>query len=400
MLKNKKDLLILFSLWLLVFAASSQIMIISPILPRIGEQLHIDVTLQGTLVSAYAILVGLMALVMGPISDKIGRRRILLYGSAGMAIALSLHGLAFDYFSLLLVRSLAGVAGGILSGAAVSYVGDYFPYDKRGWANGWIMSGIAMGQIVGIPLGTVLAAQLGFQAPFLVFAVIMALDFFIVLKYLPQPDVELDKNRLTVSSALKKYAEMLRHTEILAASISYLTMFLSVSVFIVFLPTWLEKSFGVSGNQIASLFLVGGIANVLTGPIVGKLSDRIGRKRLIITSCVGFSVILFSSTFVILNFWVAYPIFFMIMVLVAMRISPFQALLTAMVDAKQRGALMSLMIGIGQVGFGLGGALAGPIYLFGGFGLNSAIGGVMILTMAFLVWRFLPEPSLTEETVR
>ncbi len=398
MLKKNKDFLILFSLWLLVFAASSQIMIISPILPRIGEQLNINETLQGTLVSAYAILVGLMALVMGPISDKIGRRRILLYGSSGMAIALSLHGLAFDYYSLLFVRSLAGVAGGVLSGAAVSYVGDYFPYDKRGWANGWIMSGIAMGQIVGIPLGTVLATQLGFQAPFLVFAVIMALDFFIVLKYLPQPNVELDKNRITVVSALKKYAEMLTHTEIIAASISYLTMFLSVSIFIVFLPTWLEKSFSVSGNQIASLFLVGGIANVLTGPVVGKLSDKIGRKRLIITSCLGFSIILFSSTLIISNFWVAYPVFFIIMVLVAMRISPFQALLTAMVDARQRGALMSLMIGIGQVGFGLGGAIAGPLYLFGGFGLNSVIGGFMILIMAFLVWRFLPEPNLNETT--
>jgi len=398
MLKKNKDFLILFSLWLLVFAASSQIMLISPILPRIGEQLNINETLQGTLVSAYAILVGLMALVMGPISDKIGRRRILLYGSSGMAIALSLHGLAFDYYSLLFVRSLAGVAGGVLSGAAVSYVGDYFPYDKRGWANGWIMSGIAMGQIVGIPLGTVLATQLGFQAPFLVFAVIMALDFFIVLKYLPQPNVELDKNRITVVSALKKYAEMLTHTEIIAASISYLTMFLSVSIFIVFLPTWLEKSFSVSGNQIASLFLVGGIANVLTGPVVGKLSDKIGRKRLIITSCLGFSIILFSSTLIISNFWVAYPVFFIIMVLVAMRISPFQALLTAMVDARQRGALMSLMIGIGQVGFGLGGAIAGPLYLFGGFGLNSVIGGFMILIMAFLVWRFLPEPNLNETT--
>jgi len=59
---------------------------------------------------------------------------------------------------------------------------------------------------------------------------------------------------------------------------------------------------------------------------------------------------------------------------------------------------MSLMIGIGQVGFGLGGAIAGPLYLFEGFGSNSVIGGFMILIMAFLVWRFLPEPNLNETT--
>lgn len=392
--KNKQDLLIIFSLWLLVFAASSQIMIISPILPRIGEQLHINETLQGTLVSAYAVLVGIMALIMGPISDKIGRRRILLWGSGGMALALALHGLAYDYFSLLAARSFAGMAGGVLSGASVSYVGDYFPYDKRGWANGWIMSGIAVGQIVGIPLGTVLASSLGFQAPFLVFAVFMVFAFFIVLRFVPQPNVELDISQLTVANSIKKYRVMLQNKQVIAAAFSYLLMFLSVSVFIVFLPTWLERTFHTTGNQIASLFLVGGIANVITGPIVGKLSDTIGRRSLIITSCVGFSIVLFACTFVITEFWMAYPMFFIIMALVAMRISPFQALLTEIVDAKQRGALMSLMIGIGQVGFGIGGAVAGPLYMEGGFVMNAFFGAFLILGMAFLVWKYLAEPKL------
>lgn len=392
--KQTQDRFIIFALWLLVFAASSQIMIISPILPRIGEQLGINETLQGTLVTAYAVLVGVMALVMGPISDKIGRRKILLIGSGGMAIALALHGVAVNYISLLTVRSLAGMAGGVLSGAAVSYVGDYFPYEKRGWANGWIMSGIAMGQIIGIPMGTVLANAFGFRAPFLIFSVVMIFAFIIILQFVPQPNVELDKHDLTVSSAIRKYLIMLRKTEVIAASLSYFTMFLSVSLFIVFLPTWLEKSFSVSGNEIASLFLVGGIANVITGPIVGKLSDKIGRKRLIITSCVGFSITILATTLVVSSFVIAYPVFFVIMALVAMRISPFQALLTAIVDARQRGALMSLMIGIGQVGFGIGGALAGPVYLHYGFFVNSLLGGITILIMAFLVWRFLPEPEL------
>ncbi|TNE72865.1 MFS transporter [bacterium] len=393
--KSTQDRFILFALWLLVFASSSQIMIISPILPRIGEQLGINETLQGTLVTAYAVLVGIMALVTGPISDKIGRRKILLYGAGGMAVALACHGLAVNYLSLLLVRSLAGMAGGILSGAAVSYVGDYFPYERRGWANGWIMSGIAMGQIIGIPLGTVLANEFGFRSPFLIFSVGMIGAFFLILRFVPQPNVELDKNDLTVITAIKKYIQMVKQPIVAAASLSYLTMFLSVSVFIVFLPTWLEKTFSVSGNQIASLFLVGGIANVITGPVVGRLSDTVGRKRMIITSCLGFSAIIYSSTLLITTFTIAYPVFFLIMVLVAMRISPFQALLTALVDSKQRGALMSLMIGIGQVGFGLGGAIAGPIYLHGGFAMNSIIGGTTILIMAFLVWRFLPEPKVS-----
>ncbi|MFC2086035.1 MFS transporter, partial [Bacteroidota bacterium] len=117
--------MVLFALWLLVFAASSQIMIISPILPRISEELAIPESLGGTLVTAYGVLLGIFALIVGPISDRIGRRRILLYGTGCMTAALTLHAVAVDYTSLLLVRALAGASGGILSGAAVSYVGDY-----------------------------------------------------------------------------------------------------------------------------------------------------------------------------------------------------------------------------------------------------------------------------------
>ena len=108
--------LIVFSLWLLVFSASSQIMIISPILPQIGEQLDIADTLLGTLVTAYSLMVGLFAVISGPISDRIGRRRILLMGTGIMVVSLVCHYLVVDYFSFLAVRVFSGMAGGISVG--------------------------------------------------------------------------------------------------------------------------------------------------------------------------------------------------------------------------------------------------------------------------------------------
>ncbi len=118
-------------------------MIVAPILPRISEELGIPVASLGTLATAYAVSVGVFALVTGPISDRVGRRRVLIGGALVLTIALVLHGLARSFGSLLLVRSFAGAGGGALSGAAVAFVGDYFPSNRRGWANGWIMSGIA-----------------------------------------------------------------------------------------------------------------------------------------------------------------------------------------------------------------------------------------------------------------
>ncbi len=381
---------------MLVFSASSQIMIISPILPRIGEELSIPDTLLGTLITAYSLMVGVFAIISGPISDRIGRRRILLIGAGIMTVSLACHVFVVDYMTFLGVRLFSGAAGGILSGAAVSYIGDYFPYSRRGWALGWVMSGSAFGQIFGIPMGVVLAGQWGFRAPFYLFSITMMLTFFLLLARLPQPPIRKREGQLTIKGAISDYWAMLMQREIAAASVAFFLMFLGVSIYIVYLPTWLERSLGFSANQIATLFLVGGIANVLTGPQAGKLSDRIGRKLIILLSCVGLFVVMLSTTIVVKNMWVAYPLFFITMVLIAMRISPFSALLTALVPDHNRGSLMSLTVALGQVGFGLGGALAGLAYADLGYGSNTIIGAISVLGMGLIVWFLVPEPTREE----
>ena len=390
--------IIVFALWLLVFAASSQIMIITPILPQIGEELGIGESVLGTLVSAYSIMVGIFAIVAGPVSDKIGRRRILLLGTGIMTGALLMHHFVVGYYSFLAVRVGAGCAGGILSGAAVSYIGDYFPYNRRGWATGWVMSGMAFGQIAGIPIGIVLAGAFGFKVPFYLFAAAMAATFGLIWFRVPQPDVQLAAGRLTVASAVRNYRAMLARRDIAAAAVAYFTMFLGVSFFVVYLPYWLEQSLGATPNAIATLFVVGGIANVLTGPQAGKLSDRIGRKRIIILSSIGLSLVMLLTTVLVREFWAAYFLYFTIMVLVAARISPFSALLTALVSDERRGSLMSMTIALGQIGFAVGAAAAGPLYSRFGYGSNTVLGAAAVLIMAGIVAYLVPEPAPHDDT--
>ncbi len=386
------DLLVLFALWLLVFSASSQLMIVAPMLPQISRELDVPGEMQGVLVSAYALMVGIFALIVGPISDKYGRRRVLLAGTALMAIALTLHAAATTFTVFLLVRLLAGLAGGVLTGSAVSYVGDYFPYNRRGWANGWIMSSTALGQIAGVPLGTVVADSLGFRMPFLMFAVTMAVTFLLVWQFVPQPDVERAQEKLTVSDALRKYWRLLHRGEVVAGAGAYMLMYFSFAFLVVFLPTWLASEFAATQRQIASVFFVGGIANVITGPIAGRLSDRIGRKGLVIYASLGFALVSALLTFVTTAFWIVYPLFFVMMILVAARMSPFQALVSSLASGAQRGSLMSLAVSIGNLGSAVGGSLAGLAYARFGYRSNTMLGAVAVVLMAALVWRFLPEP--------
>ena len=382
---------ILLTLWLVVFSSSSQVMIMAPILPRIANELGLPLSQLGSLITAYAASVGLFALLTGPISARIGRRRILVVGSLLMTGALSLHLMADGFFSLLALRALAGMAGGILSGASVAFVGDYFPSGQRGWANAWIMSGMAGGQMAGIPLGTILSEQLGFKAPFLAFAVTMAVATLMSWWLIPELKSSLQSTGFTLPGMLGGYMQLLTKPGVAAATLAYFLMFLGISLYVIYLPAWLASSMGFEAASIAGLFLVGGIANILAGPRAGKLSDARGRKPVILAASVGITLLLAGAPLVTTGYWLIFPLFFGLMGLFASRASSFQSLLTELVSEGQRGSLLGLTMALGQVGFGLGGSLAGILYTRLGFVSNALFAAMAALLAAGLVWRHLPE---------
>lgn len=395
--RRREQLTVIAALWLMVLASSSQVMVIAPILPRIGEQLAVDEAMLGMLVTGYAIALSAMAVIAGPVSDRVGRRRILLVGTGAMTLALCLHPLTDTFTTLLLARILAGAAGGILTGSAVSYVGDYFPYERRGWASGWVMSGFAVGQIAGVPAGTLLAGEYGYEAPFILFAVVMAVAFVLTLLRLPQPSVE-RATSLSIGGVLSGYVQLLKNPAVSGAALAYAAMFFSISNFVVYMPTWAETDLAMTGRDIALMFGIGGVASVVFGPRAGKLSDRFGRRPLIILSCVGTALLFAATTLWVVNATTAYLMFFVTMLLVALRISPFQALLTALAPAQQRGALMSLVVAVGQLGGGLGGAVAGVVYADAGYLGCTLLAAGSVLVTALIVATRIPEPELRTET--
>jgi predicted MFS family arabinose efflux permease len=184
-------------------------------------------------------------------------------------------------------------------------------------------------------------------------------------------------------------------------------MYFGLGLLIVYLPQWLTGQFpldieiggqplllfGMPVDFIAALFAVGGVVSVLTSPVAGALSDRIGRKPLILASCFGLAVVTLLVTYVVTVRWRAYPLYVAIMLLFALRMTPLQALLTALVPARQRGTLLSLTIAVGQIGTGIGASLGGVLYAELGYRANTFVSAVSILLMAALVWRFLPEPA-------
>lgn len=382
--------LILFALAMVLFTTSAQFLIVSPILPRIAEALTVPEENLGALITVYAIAVGGFAIVAGPISDRIGRRAILRWGTLWMGVALLLHGFASSYEALMGLRFLAGTASGILGGASVAYVGDVVPNARRGTALGIVTSGFAFGQVLGIPLGTLLAGVAGYQAPFVAFGVLMiAVSALCWLVLEPSPRRE---GRFGLAEALDSYRWIFAQPALIAVNVSSTTMMLSVSVFIVYQPLWLERTFDADERWIAALFAGAGLANAASGALAGAASDRLGRKSLVLIASGGLAACMIATPF--MTSWAAIcALFCVTMGLAGMRMAPLNAWVTGLVDAEHRGALMAVWLATGQIGFALGSAMAGWAWSAGGFLANAALGCAAALVTAVILAVGVPEPA-------
>lgn len=391
MSERKRSGLILFALWLLMLASSSQFLIMAPILPAIGKQLGIETDILGTLIAVYSISLGVVALFAGYLSDYIGRKNILLLGSGMMAVVLLLHPLAYDYFSLVTVRIMTGIAGGILTGSCVSYVRDYFPYEKRGWANGVIATGSAVGQIGGIPIGIILSDGMGFAWPFVIFGIIMCLAFVLIYFGIPHLAVSRQKLDLQPAQFLQSYRSIIRKPLYQRLALGYVLMYFSITIFLVYFPEWIETRFRASANEVSFIFLIGGIASLVAGPTAGKLTDMIGRKpvNILVNALLA---ILFAVTVALVcpPKWYAIILFSLAMFFISGRLISFQSLSSDVTNLQSRGQVMCLLIAIGQLGMSLGAGMAGYIYSHHGFAFNLLIGALACVLMGLLVWRKVP----------
>lgn len=391
MSEKQRSGLILFALWLLMLASSSQFLIMAPILPAIGEQLGIETDILGILIAVYSISLGVVALFAGYLSDYIGRKNILLIGSGMMAVTLLIHPLAYDYYSLVVIRLMTGIAGGILTGSCVSYVRDYFPYEKRGWANGVVATGSAVGQIGGIPIGIILSDGFGFAWPFVIFGFVMCLAFILIYFGIPHLAVGKRNLKLQPLQFLQSYRSIIRQPIYQRLAIGYILMYFSITIFLVYFPEWMDARFGASAGEISFIFLIGGVASLIAGPTAGKLTDMIGRKPVNILINL-LLALLFSITVAMVcpPKWYAIILFSLAMFFISGRLISFQSLSSDATTLESRGQVMCLLIAIGQLGMSLGAGVAGYIYSHHGFTSNLLIGALACVLMGLLVWRKVP----------
>lgn len=346
----------------LQFTVILDFMVLSPLGAILMDTLHVTTQQFGLVVSAYAFSAGAAGLLTAGFADKFDRKKLLLFFYAGFILGTVLCAVAPSYPLLLGARIITGIFGGVIGSISFAIITDLFAMEVRGRVMGFVQMSFAASQVLGLPIGLLLANRFDWHAPFWMIAGVGAVMGLVMVVKLKPVDkhlhLRIEQNALqhllyTLTRA--DYAKAFFATSLLATGGFMLMPFGSA---------YSIHNLGITLDQLPLIYLITGFATILFGPITGKLTDKIGKFRMFtIGSVIAIAMVAVYTHLGITPLWELIALNVILFVGLTARMISSSALLTAVPDAKDRGAFMSINASTQQLSGGVASIIAGFIVL-------------------------------------
>jgi len=374
----------------LQFTIVLDFMILSPLGAILLQELSIGTRQFGLVVSAYAFSAGVAGILAAGFADRFDRKRLLMFFYAGFLVGTLLCGLAPNYHLLLAARIFTGLFGGVIGSISFAIIADLFPLHMRGRVMGTVQSSFAASQVMGIPVGLFLANHFGWHSPFLMIAGLgTCVGVLLALKLKP----------LVGHLEVATHRHPLRHLLRTATNSRYLvgfsaTMLLATGGFMLmpFGSAFSVHNLGISLERLPMVYMATGLTAMAAGPLLGRLSDRFGKYRMLCISTIACCAIVVAYTHLGTT-----PIGWVIAINCAMfvaisgRMVSAMAMTSAIPAMTDRGAYMSVNSSMQQFAGGIASWMAGVIVVQTASGrierydvLGWVVAGAMVLTMVLM----------------
>lgn len=362
-MKDERRERLLYLLAAITFLIFFQAYMVAPLIPRLSRMMGVSAQNIGLLVPAYLIPYGVSTLFFGLLSDRIGRRRIMLVSLIAFAVLTGLTATAATASQMIAWRFLTGLGASGVVPLALALVGTLFPYEQRGRPLGWLFGAMAGGMAFGSTFGVLLEAVVGWRALFLAVSICGMVGVVMLLPYCDLLGKQPGTRTMTVASMLLGY-KLLLSTRRAQRTYAYV---LVNAIFHSGIFTWLglffEQRYRLGEVGIGLALLGYGVPGFLLGPLIGHLADRQGRRRLIPAGIglAAFSVFLLVPT---------EPLAVAVVAVTALSLGydltqPLLAGIVTSLDPKRAGQAMGLNVFTLFIGFGLGSLLFGWILQLG-----------------------------------
>lgn len=374
----------------LQFTVVLDFMILSPLGVLVMQELQISTQQFGFVVSAYAFSAGVTGIFAAGFADRFDRKKMLLFFYIGFVFATFLCGIATNYIFLLGARILTGIFAGVLSSISFAIVADLFPLQVRGRVMGFIMTAFAASQVFGLPIGIYISNLWGWQSPFLMIAGISGIVGFVIFFYLKPVTTHLDNK--VERHAFLHLIKTLVEPKYIPAFIATTLLATGGFMLMPFGSAFSVHNLGVSLEDLPLVYMVTGIVSIFGGPIMGRLSDWIGKyKMFVIASVLAAIVIIYYTKMEITPLPIVVFVNSILFVFVSARMISASALNSAVPELHDRGAFMAISSSIQQISGGIAASVAGLIvvqtpsgYMEGYETLGYVVAGAILITIALM----------------
>jgi DHA1 family solute carrier family 18 vesicular amine transporter 1/2 len=264
----------------LMFVDASLYLAVIPLLPHYVERFGLSTLGAGVVVAAYPVTVPLVSLGCIVLVPRVGAKRITLVSAALMSVATVIFAWAPSATVLVSARLVQGLASGSIWTGSMAWVTDNAPPGRRGRESGIVMGMLSAGSVAGPAVGA-LAAWAG-QA--LAFGLVAGVSLLGVVLTALAPSGRLDGTPIQLGPAL---AAAIRQSAMRAALALTLIDLLTFGAVDVLVPLHLGAG-GTSVGVIAAALGAGAALGAVTGPIAGRMVDRIGAQQvgLVTAACI------------------------------------------------------------------------------------------------------------------
>ena len=254
-----------------------------PIVPYFTETLQPSSTMMGVLFSSYAVAMLIATPIFGPISDRFGRRIMLLIGLLGLAVSTLLFAFSESMVLLITARFVQGISAAATWPTALALLADLFPPQKRGAVMGTALTAISTGTLLGAPIGGWLFEISDHRMPFLAAAAFTVLNIVLVYFFLKE-----DTNR-TVSEKLQ-LSGFIRNPQVVFIAGIVLLAEVSLCLLEPTLPVFFTEKLGTTPTTIGLLFAIMTLAYGMIAPVAGSLSSRYNPYKLMFGGIISLAV--------------------------------------------------------------------------------------------------------------
>ncbi len=377
--------LVLLALAAAQFTNLVDFVVVMPLGPRIMRSLEIGPQRFSLIVSAYTFSAAIVAVLASLVIDRFDRRKSFLAVIAGFTLGTISCALADDYVSLLAARVVTGAFGGLLSGLALTIIGEVFPDERRGAATGTFMGAFSLASIVGVPLGLLLANHFdNWHAPFVMLALPSVVSLAAGVWLLPRLDAHLAVAR---PNPLANFKATLARPIHIWAFVLVASVVMGGFMVVPYLGSYFVINVKIDESQLFWVYVAGGGATLFTSPLIGRLADRVGRYSLF--ACLapaGGLMMLVSTNLPVVPLGVAMVVTAALMICNTGRMIVTMTMVNARVDPRHRGSFMSLSSAIQHLASGSGAFISGMIVGTGPGGVltNFNIIGAIALLASFM----------------